>query len=214
MKREEQQVGNAGGATVMEVESSRLPDPRTLGDINHAIQEGGGFNNSVTNEPPNQPIDSVAVIPQGHVSLALKKSLTGNANTTHRLARSIAANTNANVTQNDEYYIISGPHIFVKRVEVEEVMGALTNPKWRMMLVKREGEVKHLTDSYFEIGEPLPQTVETQTDSVEYAQINTRIPKALKDDMVEMANLMGYASQTEFIAAAIQELVNQVKSQL
>jgi len=162
---------------------------------------------------PQSPIEGVTIMPTNHVALSLKKTFADG-----RQMRSLAdriknATPNATLETNGEYYVITAPHIVIRKSDVEDVLGALSSPKWRMLLIKREGEVKQLNDTLFEIGEPLPVESEEQTSAVEKAQINTAISKSVKDEMMAYAELMGY-SQTKYIEEAIAAFNQQIRENM
>lgn len=122
----------------------------------------------------------------------------------------VQANSNVEVEEGEDAYVITAPYVKVRRSDVEVVTGSMSDTKWRMLFMNRVGEVSSFTNHEFIIG--VPQPTITEEDRRVWTQVNIRLPKDLKEEMelLRSAQILNM-SQNEFVAEAVAEYIAMIK---
>lgn len=172
-------------------------------DVVSQEQEKVGEEENIDTFPANE--NNVEADTDGEATLFLKKSVT------RRLANHIANANGISYSETDTHFRFDGKYIRVTRQEVENILGKLSDAKWRMLFVNRSGNVRTFNDYEFAIGNPTANT--EQTENKDYVQLNFRIERSLKEEIDTLRELMNM-SQNDFVAQAVAEFVSAIKAEL
>lgn len=144
------------------------------------------------------------------VKLILRKTLS------KRVINHVAAINNGDIEEGEDTVAISAPYIKVTRADIEAYLGAITDAKWRMILMNRVGEVRELTNREFILGVQNAESGEEETGRV-VTQINLRVDKTLKDKIDKYRKVLGNGEKysiTAFCEDAIKEFINSVEKEI
>lgn len=124
----------------------------------------------------------------------------------------VQSNYHAEVGENETHYLVHAPYIRVVRSDVENLLGKLSNTRWRMIFAHRQGELKTFNDYEFAIGNPV-QTSDEPTSKEETTQVNARFPISLKEEVDEFKDMLGL-SINSFVITAVTEYIKNLKEQI